>query len=170
MKNRESASTVEAYKICFAPSKEAELTPKLCRLDNECSTTLKQFFQDENIEYQLAPPYIHRRNAAERARRALKNHIIARLATTDKAFPLHLWDQLFPRRCSPSTASGDPGSTPTPFSSCTSPRAIQLQLTPHRPTGNKGTSLQQAKQQNLVGSARNRRMVFRSSDRTLPLL
>jgi Reverse transcriptase (RNA-dependent DNA polymerase) len=97
IKNREAQSIVEAYKACFARLKQAGLTPKLCRLDNECSASLKQYFQDENVEFQLAPPYIHRRNAAERAIRTFKNHFIAGLASTDKDFPLHLWDRLIPQ-------------------------------------------------------------------------
>jgi hypothetical protein len=97
IKNREAQSIVEAYKTSFNRLKQAGLTPKLCRLDNECSTTLKQYFHQEEVEFQLAPPYIHRRNAAERAIRTFKNHFIAGLASTDKEFPLHLWDRLIPQ-------------------------------------------------------------------------
>jgi hypothetical protein len=41
--------------------------------------------------------YIHRRNAAERAIRSLKDHLIAGLCSTDKSFPMHLWDRLLPQ-------------------------------------------------------------------------
>ena len=51
----------------------------------------------EGIDYQLVPPGVHRRNAAERAIRTFKNHFIAGLCSTDKNFPLHLWDQLVPQ-------------------------------------------------------------------------
>ena len=47
-----------------------------------------------NIDYQLAPPHMHRRNAAKRAIRTWKAHFIAGLCSTDKMFPMHLWDRL----------------------------------------------------------------------------
>jgi hypothetical protein len=40
---------------------------------------------------------VHRRNAAERAIQTFKNHFIAGLCSTDKDFPLHLWDCLLPQ-------------------------------------------------------------------------
>ena len=46
---------------------------------------------------ELVPPGVHRRNAAERAIRTFQNHFIAGLCSVDKAFPLHLWDQLLPQ-------------------------------------------------------------------------
>ena len=61
------------------------------------SQSLKQFMTSEGIDYQLVPPGVHRRNAAERAIRTFKNHFIAGLCSTDKNFPLHLWDQLVPQ-------------------------------------------------------------------------
>ncbi len=45
----------------------------------------------------MVPPHMHRRNAAERAIRTFKNHFIATLATTNKMFPMHLWDRLLPQ-------------------------------------------------------------------------
>jgi hypothetical protein len=71
----------------------AGLRPKLQRLDNECSTILKQYINSEAIQYQFVPPGVHRANSAERAIRTFKNHFIAGLATTDPNFPMHLWDK-----------------------------------------------------------------------------
>ena len=51
----------------------------------------------EGIDYQLVPPNLHRRNAAEQAIRTFKNHFIAGLCSTDKDFPIHLWDHLLPQ-------------------------------------------------------------------------
>jgi hypothetical protein len=45
----------------------------------------------------LVPPYSHRRNSAERAIRSFKDHLIARLCSTDKSFTIHLWDRLLPQ-------------------------------------------------------------------------
>ena len=67
------------------------LKPRLHWLDNEASKALKTFIHKEQTEYQLTPPHIHRRNAAERAIRTFKNHFISGLCSVDKNFPLHLW-------------------------------------------------------------------------------
>ena len=68
--------------------------PKLQRLDNECSTLLKDFLAAEDIDFQLVPPAVHRHNAAKRAIRTFQNHLIAGLCCVDKDVPLHLWDLL----------------------------------------------------------------------------
>jgi hypothetical protein len=70
---------------------------QLQRLDNECSAILKEYMTAQDVEYQLVPPGVHRRNAAERAIRTFKNHFIAGLCSVDKDFPLHLWDRLLPQ-------------------------------------------------------------------------
>jgi hypothetical protein len=64
------------------------------RLYNEASQLLKSYFHDKKIAFQLVPPYSHRRNAAERAIRSFKDHPIAGMCSTDKAFPMHPWDRL----------------------------------------------------------------------------
>jgi hypothetical protein len=45
----------------------------------------------------LVPPYSHRRNSAERAIRSFKDHLIAGWCSTDKSFPMHLWDRILPQ-------------------------------------------------------------------------
>ena len=57
------------------------LKPQLHWLDNEASKALKNFIVQEQTQYQLTPPHIHRCNAAEQAI----------LCSVDKNFPLHLW-------------------------------------------------------------------------------
>jgi hypothetical protein len=68
--------------------------PQLQRLDNEASTALLLFLDNNQVDAQLTPPHVHRRNAAERAIRTFKNHFIAGLASTAPDFILHLWDRL----------------------------------------------------------------------------
>jgi hypothetical protein len=51
----------------------------------------------EDVDFQLVPPGMHRRNAAERAIRTFKNHFIADLCSVVMDFPLHLWDRLLPQ-------------------------------------------------------------------------
>ena len=52
---------------------------------------------EQEVDFQLVDPHAHRRNAAERAIRTFKNHVIAGLCSTDRNFPLHLWDRLLPQ-------------------------------------------------------------------------
>jgi hypothetical protein len=73
------------------------LKPKLMKLDNEASKLLKTYLHQQDITFQLVPPYSHRRNSAERAIRSFKDHLIAGLCSTEKYFPMHLWDILLPQ-------------------------------------------------------------------------
>ena len=66
-------------------------------LDNEASQLLKEYLHDQDINFQLVPTYCHRRNAAERAIRSFKDHLIAGLCSTDKGLPMHLWYRLLPQ-------------------------------------------------------------------------
>ena len=98
MRSRAAATILEAYKILHTRLCRSGLRPKLQRLDNECSELLKTFLRDDaHIDFQLVPPGNHRRNAAERAVRTAKNHLIAGLCSCNKDFPLHLWDELLPQ-------------------------------------------------------------------------
>jgi hypothetical protein len=97
LKDRKAKSILAAYKKIHARLCKAGLRPRLQRLDNECSEALKEFMHSKEVDFQLVPPGIHRRNAAERAIRTWKNHFIAGLCSLDKNFPLHLWDTLLPQ-------------------------------------------------------------------------
>jgi hypothetical protein len=66
-------------------------------MDNEASAALKSYFTDQDMTYQLVPPNCHRRNAAERAIRTLKEHFVAGLASVYPYFPMHLWERLLPQ-------------------------------------------------------------------------
>ena len=48
----------------------------------------------KKIELQLAPPGMHRRNAADRAISTFKYHFIARICSTDPDFPVQNWYRL----------------------------------------------------------------------------
>ena len=66
-------------------------------MDNEANAELKQSIAKHNIQYQLTPPHIHRINAAERAIRTYKNHLLAGLASVNPSFPINEWDRLLPQ-------------------------------------------------------------------------
>jgi hypothetical protein len=73
---------------------ERGFKPSTHWLDNEASNALKTFNRTQDIEYQLVPPHVHRRNSAERAIRTWKKYFVAGICSTDPAFPLHLWDRI----------------------------------------------------------------------------
>jgi hypothetical protein len=98
MKSKTATEILNAYKQAHAVLTAAGLCPQLQQLDNnEASTLLKQFMKKEAVDFQLVPPGVHHRNAAEHAICTFKNHLIAGLCSTDKDFPLHLWDCLLPQ-------------------------------------------------------------------------
>jgi hypothetical protein len=97
MKNKTGPEILAAYKRAHTLFSSRGLKPQLQRLDNEASTALKTYMADQDVDFQLVPPHVHRRSAAERAIRTFKNHFIAGLCSTDRNFPLHLWDRLLPQ-------------------------------------------------------------------------
>jgi hypothetical protein len=58
---------------------------------------LKDYLYQQDITFQLVPPYSHIRNSAERAIRSFKDHLISGLCSTYKSFPMHLWDIILPQ-------------------------------------------------------------------------
>jgi hypothetical protein len=97
MKSRSASEWLKAYDRVHQELTVKGFKPKLQTLDNEASAVLKNFFTVNDIAYQLVPPHCHRRNAAERAIRAFKEHFVAGISSFDPAFPLHLWDRLLPQ-------------------------------------------------------------------------
>jgi hypothetical protein len=63
-------------------------------MDNQAVAALKDYLHAENCAWQFVEPNNHRVNAAERAIQTFKIHFISGLCTTDKAFPLQLWDEM----------------------------------------------------------------------------
>ena len=57
--------------------------PNLHIMDNEVSKNLEIYFEDSDIQLQLVPPHMHRRNSAESSVRIFKNHFIAALCKVD---------------------------------------------------------------------------------------
>jgi hypothetical protein len=96
IKDRTAPELLRAFQIMEQESVARGLKPKLMKLDNEASKLFKTYLHQQNITFQLVPPYSHRRNAAEREIRSFKDHLIAGLCSTDKSFPMHLWDRLLP--------------------------------------------------------------------------
>jgi hypothetical protein len=94
MIDRTCPSIIAAYQRSIVFLQSRGFKPLLQRLDNEATGTLQDFLFASNIDFQLAPPHVHRGNAAERAIRTFKNHFIAGLCSTNPDFPLNLWDKM----------------------------------------------------------------------------
>jgi hypothetical protein len=88
MKSRGDQEMVRAYNKLIQELVDHGFKPRLQRLDNECSSALRSLLNQHNIQFQLAPPHMHRRNAAERAIQTFKNHFIAGLCSVDPNSPL----------------------------------------------------------------------------------
>ena len=91
-KNRTAGEIKRAWSVIHAKLSKAGVAPQLYILDNEISTELKTKMAKNNIQFQLVPPHIHRRNAAERTIQTFKHHFLSTLATCDKNYPLVEWD------------------------------------------------------------------------------
>jgi hypothetical protein len=94
IKDRTAPELLKAFQFMEQELVARGLKPKLMKLDNEASTLLKDYLHQQDITFQLVPPYSHRRNSAERAIRSFKDHLIAGLCSTDIYFPMHLWDRI----------------------------------------------------------------------------
>ena len=67
MKSRNTSDLCEAWLQAFQMFKTHGETPTIHILDNKYSREMKQIFDKEDVTYQLVPPHIHQRNAAERS-------------------------------------------------------------------------------------------------------
>lgn len=94
IKSRETQHITGAWKDTNDMFIKQGHQPTVHILDNECSRELKLSFKEEAITFQLLPPYVHRRNSAERAIQTWKGHFLSGLATSNPKFPVHQWDRL----------------------------------------------------------------------------
>jgi hypothetical protein len=81
IKNRTAPELLKAFQFMEQELAARGLKPKLMKLDNEASKLLKDYLYQQDIAFQLVPPYSHRRNAAERTIRSFKDHLISGLCT-----------------------------------------------------------------------------------------
>ena len=79
--------------------KDSNILVELQLLDNETSAEYKRIAKSEwVVEYQLVPPHIHCRNAAERSIRTFKAHFLSILAERLHNPPKQLWYLLLPQK------------------------------------------------------------------------
>ena len=96
--SRKDKHRMGAYDAIMERLKAKGLDVNLQVMDNEASKDFKQNMVNKwKVDYQLVPPDMHRRNAAERAIRTFKAHFLAILAGVDQDFPSNLWNLLVPQ-------------------------------------------------------------------------
>jgi hypothetical protein len=62
IKDRTAPELLRAFQVMKQELVTRGLKPKLMKLDNEASKLLKTYLHQQNITFQLVPPYSHRRN------------------------------------------------------------------------------------------------------------
>jgi hypothetical protein len=97
IKNRGDKEMVRAFDLLIQSLIIRGLKPSLQRLDTEPSLALINYLTKQVIDYQLAPPHIHRRKNDERTIQTFKNYLIVGLCSVDPNFPLKFWDKLLPQ-------------------------------------------------------------------------
>lgn len=97
-KSRADKHRLQAYNSIMQRLKDRNMLVDLQILDNEASKEYKRTIKEDwGVQFQLVPPHNHRRNAAERAIRTFKAHLLAILAGVSSTFPKYLWDLLLPQ-------------------------------------------------------------------------
>jgi hypothetical protein len=94
LKSHSGAELLRAFTKLHEYLAERGLPAALHILDNECPQSLKEYIKKTGATLQLAPPNMHRTNAAEKAIDIWKCHFIAGLSTVHPEFPMHLWCRL----------------------------------------------------------------------------
>jgi hypothetical protein len=95
--NVDDRSIYEAYKEVFETLETKGYKPKMNVMDNQATKYIKKFLTKKECDLQVMEPHNHRVNAAGRAIQTFKDAFITALATTDRDFPLQLWDKLAPQ-------------------------------------------------------------------------
>ena len=93
-KSKDQRELVRAFTALHTYLEKRGHKPTSLILDNEAPPQLQTVLEEKGIKFQLVPPYVHRRNAAERAIQTYKNHFVSGLCSTPTNFPLHLWCRL----------------------------------------------------------------------------
>ena len=97
LKSRSAKEITDKWRELYHKITKNTITTKFWIIDNEASAYLKDALKTEKQDHQLTPPHMHRINAAERAIRTYKNHLLAGLATCDAEFPITEWDRIITR-------------------------------------------------------------------------
>ena len=97
-KTHKDKHRLESYKSIMTCLPKTVMSVNLQILDKDASSKFKHLIiEDLGIKYQLVPPDINRRNAAEGAIWTFKAHFLSILTVIAPDFPKFLWDHLLPQ-------------------------------------------------------------------------
>ena len=88
IKNMQAATICDVFHNIHKILKSRGSDPKIYITENECSSDLKEAMKKDKIDYQLAPPHMHRLNAAEWEIQTCKNHFISGFSTINPYFSI----------------------------------------------------------------------------------
>eukprot|EP00956_Cyclotella_meneghiniana_P014140 scaffold21040_cov41-Cyclotella_meneghiniana.AAC.5 len=92
--NLRDDTIIAAFDEVFQDLKKKGFKPSFNVTNNQAAKPIKAYLDKEQSQWQFVEPNNHRVNAAERAIQTYKNHFISGLCTTDRDWPLQLWDTL----------------------------------------------------------------------------
>ena len=96
--SRKDKNRLADYNSIMQRLKEKDLLVDLHILGNECSKEYQEIIRNRwKVQFQIFPPDMHRRNAAEQAIRTFIAHFLAILDGVAPYFPRHLKDLLLPQ-------------------------------------------------------------------------
>ena len=94
MKSRNNTEMIRVFDKIYTKLVSQGITPILNVMDNEASAAVTAWLTTHGVNHQKVPPYNHRANHVKRAIKKAKHHLLAAIASTDKAFPINQWDRL----------------------------------------------------------------------------
>ena len=74
MKNRTEGEINRVFKVIHNKLTRQGYKNNVHRINNQCSDSIKDYMLEKDMDYQLVPLHIHRRNIAERAIKIFKEH------------------------------------------------------------------------------------------------
>ena len=94
MKARSDSKFIRVLKDLHEHLITKGIKPEYTRLENEAYFAFQRELKSKDTDFQIAPPGMHRRNAAECAIRTFKDHFIAGLRSTHPDPPMKNWYHL----------------------------------------------------------------------------
>ena len=93
VKSKNNIEMSRVFKTVYEKLEKRGIKPKFHIMDNEESSTVISWLEQNKIDAQKVSPHNHRANTAERMIETVKNQFIARMAGTEKNHPIQQWDR-----------------------------------------------------------------------------
>ena len=145
------------------------ISPGVHFMENEASTALKMEMTTMDIKYQLVTQNIHRAKNAQKSIHTFQKHFIAGLCSVDKYFHLQFWYRLLHQTIMSLNLLRKSSILTPPIILHQHIQRTQLQTYTVIATNENNIHSQQSKQWSIVGTTWRRRMVHRTSNRTLKM-